>query len=79
MQKIKSFAIRNKIPVILIGGFVSFIAFYLWIWMPYPYPPQYWIKRAFVTPKYICQDGTVTWAKSPAGFCRKHGGVKGRY
>lgn len=63
----------------IVIGFAVLILVYFWSWMPYPYPPQYWIKRVFITPTFQCNDGTVTWAKSPGGFCSKHGGVKGRY
>jgi hypothetical protein len=70
----------NQNPGLAVAyGFVVLIVLWAWSWTPYPYPPQYWVKRVFVTPRFVCNDGTVTWAKEPGSFCSKHGGVLRRY
>lgn len=79
METFKAFLRHHKHALLIVGGFVALIVIYFWSWMPYPWPPQYWVKRIFVTPTYQCADGTVTWAKEPQSFCSKHGGSPRRY
>lgn len=78
-MQIKAFLVRNKLPLIVICGFLFIGVLLLGLLLPAPYTFRYAINRMTRQATFQCSDGIYSFTETSRGACAYHGAIAKKF